>query len=301
MDRAVKLSSGFGLSTHARAASAGPRVAAHAPDPAPPACGGDGEIGLSDSPRDPQPEFNPLAALLNWLLPGAGHISLGQPRRGLIIGIAILATWCGGLLIGGLTVIDHLQPDTGEANAQQGERQRSLWFAAQILMAPSLAAHQLHVHNRPPDEPDDPAGTARRLEIMPSLGHVYEQGQLLTALAGMLNLLAILDVIYTDPRRRREAPLWGRGGAAGAGGASGARAIPRSATAKAADDAPGASTKDQPGASGPEATGSEPEPPQQDGTRPPQHQSAAQSAEPGADTSETGQRPDSPGTGGSRP
>ncbi|MCW5853712.1 MAG: hypothetical protein KIT87_26835, partial [Anaerolineae bacterium] len=35
----------------------------------------------------------------------------------------------------------------------------------------------------------------------PSFAHVNEQGVLYTALAGLINLLAILDVIYKDPKK----------------------------------------------------------------------------------------------------
>jgi hypothetical protein len=39
--------------------------------------------------------------------------------------------------------------------------------------------------------------------LTPALGHAAEQGVLLTALAGLLNLLAIIDVSYCDPAFRR--------------------------------------------------------------------------------------------------
>ena len=38
----------------------------------------------------------------------------------------------------------------------------------------------------------------------PSFGHVYEQGMLYTLLAGLLNLLAILDVAYRHPEPRHD-------------------------------------------------------------------------------------------------
>jgi len=43
------------------------------------------------------------------------------------------------------------------------------------------------------------AGDGDRPAYEPSFGHIKEQGVLYTALAGLLNLLAILDVAYREP------------------------------------------------------------------------------------------------------
>src|SRR5436190_20311100 len=66
--------------------------------------------------------FNPLAALLAWLWPGAGHMFLGQKRRGRYIMMGVLLLFLGGILIGGVDTIDH--------------KDDRLWFLAQGLCGP---------------------------------------------------------------------------------------------------------------------------------------------------------------------
>jgi hypothetical protein len=60
-----------------------------------------------------------LAAILAWLVPGAGHIYLGRPVRGIVIFITIAATFWGGVAMGGVMTVD---PET--------ER---WWFASEML------------------------------------------------------------------------------------------------------------------------------------------------------------------------
>jgi len=138
-----------------------------------------------------KPQWNVHAALAAWIIPGLGHYMLGQRQRGAVIAASIGFLWLGGLLIGGIDVINH----------------RRMWFLGQVLLFPSLAANvyrdfvldryairtedsNLQPHNDPPYEL--------------SFGRVEEQGILYTALAGLLNLLAIIDVLYCDPVLRRQ-------------------------------------------------------------------------------------------------
>ena len=58
------------------------------------------------SHRQTLDQWNPAAAFFTWLLPGLGHWMLGHRRRAVILGGAILLLWLGGLLIGGIGVID---------------------------------------------------------------------------------------------------------------------------------------------------------------------------------------------------
>lgn len=143
-------------------------------------------------------DWRPVPAVAAWLLPGLGHVLIGQTRRGLIIGSAILGLWLAGLLIGGISVIDH--KPVGD-----GMRQRfSLWFLGQAMLSPSLAVNLAHQqlkqvsvarfdHTPQPDDQPRPVFT-------PALGRVAEIGTLYTALAGLLNLLAIMDVAWGRPR-----------------------------------------------------------------------------------------------------
>ncbi len=138
--------------------------------------------------------WQPLAAVAAWLVPGLGHALLGQRRRGLIIGLVVLGLWLAGLLVGGISIIDH-------RHSGDGERERlSFWFVGQAMLGPSVVVDMAHQYlkaqsfrrfGHAPDPGDEP-----RPVYTPALGRVAEIGILYTAMAGLLNLLAILDVAW---------------------------------------------------------------------------------------------------------
>ncbi len=180
------------------------------------------EFPLSDPSQELKPQWNPHAAVAGWLVPGLGHLILGQKRRGIVLCVAILALWLCGILIGGISVIDR--HDRGEPpDNNPGARSQSWWFYGQAMVAPSLLVDFLrsgmaNSHAIKSGHPEDPNPRGLLLPLRandsdsappyePSFGRVAEQGTLYTALAGMLNLLAIIGVLYCDPRaRRREFP-----------------------------------------------------------------------------------------------
>ncbi|MEE9403983.1 MAG: DUF6677 family protein, partial [Algisphaera sp.] len=89
------------------------------PTPSPPA-------SPAPSPRRRNVFVGVAAAFAGWLLPGLGHLLSGHTTRGLVLAITLSTMWLGGLLIGGLSVVDrHVDP---------------AWFLGQALLAPSLAA-----------------------------------------------------------------------------------------------------------------------------------------------------------------
>ncbi len=147
---------------------------------------------MNPSRPDIVTRWHVAAAIAAWLLPGLGHYLLGQRRRGLILGLSIGGLWFAGLLIGGLAVIDF--------------EEHPAWFLGQALTAPSLIVEQVHemllasspAGPQPPLHADDPTPA-----FEPSFGRTQEQGILYTALAGLLNLLCIIDVLYRDPRDPR--------------------------------------------------------------------------------------------------
>lgn len=128
-----------------------------------------------------------VPAVATWLVPGLGHYLLGQKARCLILAVSILGLWLAGLVIGGISVIDR--------------EQHMAWFIGQVFVSPSIVVDGYHqyLRNRQiggPMPDDDPM-------YEPSYGRMHEQGTLYTALAGMLNILAIMDVIYRDPNDPR--------------------------------------------------------------------------------------------------
>jgi hypothetical protein len=130
--------------------------------------------------------FMPSAAILAWLWPGLGHISLGQRKRGFLIMGGMLLLFFTGLLVGSLDCVDS--------------RNASLWFIAQAGCGP-LAFAADFIGARIPDDP-----------MRESLGHVNEMGTLFIALAGLMNVVVILDALY--PRPKAKAPKQRRKGEA---------------------------------------------------------------------------------------
>lgn len=134
--------------------------------------------------------WNIAAAFAGWLLPGLGHFLLGQPKRAVVLGITIGTLWLAGLLIGGISVIDRSD--------------HPAWFLGQMLVAPSWAANayraQLVADHDGTFAPEDSP------PFEPAYARAHELGTLFTSLAGLLNLLAVIDVLYRDPRDASPVP-----------------------------------------------------------------------------------------------
>lgn len=136
-------------------------------------------------PRQPD-SFQPLAGILAILLPGLGYFALKQPRRAVLTAVPILGLILMGLLIGGLDVVNR-------ADAYW-------WFLVQCGIGP-LAFLLNHLR-----ESLAAAGT-----LTPALAKVNEVGTLCIVMAGMLNLIAIIDCFFhpTIDRRRSATPRAG--------------------------------------------------------------------------------------------
>jgi len=125
-------------------------------------------------------EFNPTAAVLAWILPGLGHMSLGHRKRGGLIMFGILFLFIGGVLIGGIDCVDR--------------KNDRLWFLAQSVCGPIAfcvdALNQGYIKHLPPEE---------QLQTV-ALNKPNEMGTLFCALAGLMNLVVILDALYFAPK-----------------------------------------------------------------------------------------------------
>ena len=161
--------------------------------------------------------ITPFAALLAWVWPGLGHITRGQRRRGFLIMFGMLFLFFTGLLVGGLDCVDR--------------KHDRLWFMAQSGCGPLTFvadwANQRLVQTLPAGwrETPAPASSSLRLQqiewqrdeelrrryldgdqtLLTALrrvgfGRVAEMGTLFVALAGLMNLVVILDVLYVAPR-----------------------------------------------------------------------------------------------------
>lgn len=151
---------------------------------------------MAESPAERE-SAQPVAGLLAVALPGLGHAALGEARRGLLIGAGVLGLFIGGLLIGGVDAVDS--------------REDRLWFLAQVWVGPVAVwvdyAHQnlLKIEDeRGVRRTPDPVGpNGERAAYSKSIGRINEIGALYCALAGLLNLIAIIDASWHTPRRRR--------------------------------------------------------------------------------------------------
>ncbi len=147
----------------------------------------------------------PLAGLLAWLVPGVGHLFIGERTRGLILLITVSLTFWGGIAIGG--VRSTVDP-----------QRNYLWFMAQICAGGhTLAAYGLGESSRSKhfkaNVPDasyqrDKRVTQRLKSDLLSTANwrSAELALVYTGVAGLLNLLAILDaIVRADPAHRRMA------------------------------------------------------------------------------------------------
>ena len=175
-------------------------------------------VPLSAPAETPSPVSPPLVALATWLLPGSGYWLIGQRARALTIGVTILTLFLLGLLVGGVRVLEvpgydeeglpirlneegeKISPEYSASYARGrwvlrtrlgSELRAKPWTVPQVLVGPVVAAGwawSIWAATDPDgyDGPKSPPGVI-------SHGRVNEIGLLYTAVAGMLNLLAIID------------------------------------------------------------------------------------------------------------
>ena len=107
-----------------------------------------------------------ITAVLGWLIPGGGYFYLKQTKRATIICITITLTFLTGLYIGSIGVIDPVGSWP--------------WYIAQVMNSPIVFAlgHKT-------------AGGAYEV-----YGRTNEVGQIYTSIAGLLNLLCIVNSVY---------------------------------------------------------------------------------------------------------
>ncbi len=124
-----------------------------------------------------QHPLNIGAVMLGWILPGLGHVSIGQKRRGYLIMGGILFLVVCGVLIGGIDAVDH--------------RKDGLWFIAQVWCGPIVVGVDLL--NQALIAPLPAVEKATRV----GLSHANEIGTLFIAMAGLMNFVVLLDVVQT--------------------------------------------------------------------------------------------------------
>ena len=109
--------------------------------------------------------FLVIVGLSAWLVPGAGHFLLKEKKRAIIIFATIALTFCIGIYVGSIGVIDPVGAKS--------------WYVAQVMNSPVVIVLGHWT-----------AGG------YPVYGKPNEIGQIYTSIAGLLNLLCIINAIY---------------------------------------------------------------------------------------------------------
>ena len=113
-----------------------------------------------------------FVGLAGWLVPGGGYFLLKETKRSLIIFITIVLTFGLGIYIGSIGVIDPIGA--------------KLWYIVQMANSPLVAIIGYHTKG---------GG-------FPAFGRPNEMGQIYTSIAGLLNLLSIVNSVYLANIRR---------------------------------------------------------------------------------------------------
>jgi len=118
--------------------------------------------------REKQTLFLLIVGLLAWLVPGAGHFVLKEKKRSIIIFATIVLTFCVGIYIGSIGVINLFGTTP--------------WYVvgAQIMNSPMVIM----------------LGRLTAGGAYPVHGWPNEIGQIYTSTAGLLNLLCIVNAVY---------------------------------------------------------------------------------------------------------
>ena len=126
---------------------------------------------------------------------------IGERLRGVLVCTGILYMWLCGVFIGGIDSVDR--------------REDPLWFAAQVCSGPiALAIDGLNnsllktgqVGELLESPPVNRNSRAQKVSSFKGIAHVNEYGILFTGLAGLMNLVAIIDASTRCRGAGREAP-----------------------------------------------------------------------------------------------
>jgi len=135
--------------------------------------------GRTKRPLDPV-----NTAVLAWVVPGAGNLVLGRWRKALLYFVLIVSTFVAGWLIS----------DCGNVYFESGRWHVLLQMGAGLVtfiigLVTSILGLGRHAA--------DPKVTVMRF---------FEIGTLYTMVAGLLNVLVVMDAVVTSVRLRRRRP-----------------------------------------------------------------------------------------------
>ncbi len=118
-----------------------------------------------------------LAALVGWIIPGGGHFLQGRKARGMVAFLLVVSLFAVGCYLAGGTNLD---------------RSRHFYYwAGQVLLGPIAFATEM-VHGHP---------------LMTERVEYADAGVVLASIAGMLNILLLLDAYGFSEAKRLGRPL----------------------------------------------------------------------------------------------
>lgn len=134
-----------------------------------------------------------VAALLDWLIPGVGHLYQGRTAKGILFSVTILSTFFYGLYLGdGKVVYASWRPgDTRWAYICQ----IGVGLAAVPALVQAARAHEGKAAGfmAPPELPHGSGDGGELGTWNKDLNRYFELGTVYTMIAGLLNILAIYD------------------------------------------------------------------------------------------------------------
>jgi TM2 domain-containing membrane protein YozV len=145
-----------------------------------------------------------LAALLAWLIPGAGHFYQKRKGKAILYAVCILGLYAVGMIMGEGKIVYWRW-----VNPLNNPEKFCLYYLGQFFVGlaslPALIQSTLHYYGydyilggllaEPTQE------VLNRMQ--PRLGKLVEIGQIYTCIAGLLNILAIYDA-YEGPAYQDE-------------------------------------------------------------------------------------------------
>lgn len=117
-------------------------------------------------PKENRTLFLLIVGLAGWLVPGGGYFLVDEKKRAVIILVTTLLLFCAGIYVGSIGVIDPIGSWP--------------WYIAQVMASPLVFVMGHYT-----------AGGG-----FPVYGRPNEIGQIYTSIAGLLNLLCIINAVY---------------------------------------------------------------------------------------------------------
>jgi len=121
---------------------------------------------MAQRSRESHLAFLLVVGLAGWFVPGGGHLMINEKKHAIIIFVTIALTFAAGLYIGSIGVINPVGAKP--------------WYVAQVMNSPAVAV----------------LGRITASGDYPVYGRPNEIGQIYTSIAGLLNLLCIVNAVY---------------------------------------------------------------------------------------------------------